>query len=441
MMKNGHLFLSLLLICYNNPAWADSYTDIENKYPSDTYIVGIAEAESSGNIYNDKTRVEILARLEIAKQIRVRIKEESLDIMCEGAGKTAFAGMEECRNQLSTVIETTVDELLRDSQIVESGEDKDRGIYYAVAILSKYSPPFRKGGKGGFEQQEKIPSPSGRGEVPVPSTTLRTDLREVEGVRVGPTVEDVNVVTAEGKIVLGDDTTPARARAIAMNNARRTALEEAVGVNLHGSSVIYNSELVRDLVITATKGIIVKQDILEDRCYTEEDRIYCLVRIEAHVKPLSQADSKRVKILKASIRRPDKNVSENSPVFQDGDEIQIKVAASDNVFINIFRIDHYGNVIKLYPNNYIKAEIIPSGKEFIFPDDTIRSQGLNLRVTTPKGMKSGIESVLIIATKEEGFFLTDPSIQNPTISDLMNELSRLDPAAWTEKTIGYEVVK
>src|SRR3990172_5493274 len=145
MMKNGHLFLSLLLICYNNPAWADSYTDIENKYPSDTYIVGIAEAESSGNIYNDKTRVEILARLEIAKQIRVRIKEESLDIMCEGA----------------------------------------------------------------------------------------------------PTVEEVKVVTAEGKIVLGDDTTPARARAIAMNNARRTALEAAVGVNLHGSSVIYNSDLAR----------------------------------------------------------------------------------------------------------------------------------------------------------------------------------------------------
>src|SRR3990170_8028938 len=424
MMKNGHLFLSLLLICYNNPAWADSYTDIENKYPSDTYIVGIAEAESSGNIYNDKTRVEILARLEIAKQIRVRIKEESLDIMCEGAGKTAFAGMEECRNQVSTVIETTVDELLRDSQIVESGEDKDRGVYYAVAVLPKYFPPFLKGGQGGFEQQEKIPSPSGRGKG--------------EG---GPIVEEVKVVTAEGKIVLGDDTTPARARAIAMNNARRTALEAVVGVNLHGSSVIYNSDLVSDLVVTATKGIIVKQNVLEDKCYTEEDRIYCLVRIEAHVKPLSQADSKRVKILKASIRRPDKNVSENSPVFQDGDEIQIKVAASDNVFINIFSIDQYGNVIKLYPNNYIKAEIIPSGKEFIFPDDTIRSQGLNLRVTTPKGMKSGIESVLIIATKEEGFFLTDPSIQNPTISDLMNELSRLDPAAWTEKTIGYEVVK
>jgi len=401
-----------------------TFDNVKRDYPPDSYIIGTAEVEFSGDVHNDKTRAEALARLEIAKQIRVRIQEESIDIMCEGEGKTAFAGAEECRNQLSTVIETKVDELLKDSQIVESGEDKDRGIYYAVAILPKYSPPFRKGGQGGFEQQENIPSPSGRGKG--------------EG---GPAVEEVKVITAEGKIVLGDDTTPARARAIALNNARRTALEAAVGVNLHGSSVIYNSDLVSDLVVTATKGIIVKQNVLEDKCYTEEDRIYCLVRIEAHVKPLSQADSKRVRILKASIRRPDKNVSENSPVFQDGDEIQIKVAASDNVFINIFSIDQYGNVIKLYPNNYIKAEIIPSGSEFVFPDDSLRNQGLKLRVTTPKGLKSGIESVLIIAAKKEGFFLTDPAVQNPTISDLMNELSKLDPSSWAEKTIGYEVIK
>jgi len=410
------LLYFLMLIVQVVQAWAVTFDNVKRDYPPDSYIIGTAEVEFSGDVHNDKTRAEALARLEIAKQIRVRIQEESIDIMCEGEGKTAFAGIEECRNQITTVIETTVDEFLKDSQIIESGEDKDRGVYYAFAVLPVKDKVFSISGK--------IPSPSGKGKG--------------EG---GPTVEEVKVVTAEGKIVLGDDTTPAHARAIAMNNARRTALEAAVGVNLHGSSVIYNSDLVSDLVVTATKGIIVKQNVLEDKCYTEEDRIYCLVRIEAHVKPLSQLDSKKVRILKASIRRPDKNVSENSPVFQDGDEIQIKVAASDNVFINIFSIDQYGNVIKLYPNNYIKAEIIPSGREFTFPDDTIRSQGLNLRVTTPKGLKSGIESVLIIATKEEGFFLTDPSIQNPTISDLMNELSRLDPAAWTEKTIGYEVVK
>ena len=417
-MKKSLSFCLVILLCLLIVhAWAVTLDNLKRDYPPDSYITGTAEVESSGDVHNDKIRAESLARLEIAKQIRVRIQEESIDIMCEGEGKTAFAGIEECRNQITTVIETTVDEFLKDSQIIESGEDKDRGVYYAFAVLPVKDKVFSISGK--------IPSPSGRGKG--------------EG---GPAVEEVKVVTAEGKIVLGDDTTPARARAIAMNNARRTALETAVGVNLHGSSVIYNSDLVSDLVITATKGLIVKQHVLEDRCYTEEDRIYCLVRIEAHVKPLlSQPDSKKVNILKASIRRPDKNTTADSPVFQDGDEIQIKAAASDNVFLNIFSIDQYGNVIKLYPNNYIKTEIILSGSEFVFPDDSLRNQGLKLRVATPKGMKSGIESVLIIATKEKGLFLTDPAIQNPTISDLMNDLSKLDPSSWSVKAIGYEVIK
>src|SRR3990172_10453691 len=114
------ILLSLLIV----QAWAVTLDNLKRDYPPDSYFTGTAEVESSGDVHNDKTRAETLARLEIAKQIRVRIQEESIDIMCEGEGKTAFAGTEGCRNQLSTVIETKVDELLKDSQIVESGEDR-----------------------------------------------------------------------------------------------------------------------------------------------------------------------------------------------------------------------------------------------------------------------------------------------------------------------------
>ena len=188
-MKKRFSFCLFIILCLLIvQAWAVTLDNLKRDYPPDSYITGIAEVESSGDVHNDKTRAEILARLEIAKQIRVRIQEESIDIMCEGEGKTAFAGTEECRNQLTTVIETTVDELLKDSQIVESGADKNNGVYYAVAVL-----PIKD---KVFSLPEKIPSPSGRGKG--------------EG---GPTVEEVKVVTTEGKIVLGDDTTPAHARA------------------------------------------------------------------------------------------------------------------------------------------------------------------------------------------------------------------------------------
>jgi len=64
---------------------------------------------------------------------------------------------------------------------------------------------------------------------------------------VPSSAEGIKVVIAEGKAVLGDDRTPAQAKAIAMNNARRNALEEAVGVNLHSSTLVYNSQLIASM--------------------------------------------------------------------------------------------------------------------------------------------------------------------------------------------------
>ena len=109
--------------------------------------------------------------------------------------------------------------------------------------------------------------------------------------------------------------------------------------------------------------------------------------------------------------------------------------------MNIFSVDQYGNIIKLFPNDYVKAEILPSKKEFVFPDNNIRERGLKFRLTAPKNLSKAIESVLIIATREEGHFLSDKTIQNPTISDLMKELSEMEQSSWDEETVGYEVRK
>jgi len=94
-----------------------------------------------------------------------------------------------------------------------------------------------------------------------------------------PIAEGIKVVIAEGKAVLGDDTTLAQARAIAMNNTRRNALEEAVGVNLLSSTLVYNSQPISDLISTATKGLIIAQKVIDEKCYTEAGNIYVLQRL------------------------------------------------------------------------------------------------------------------------------------------------------------------
>lgn len=251
--------------------------------------------------------------------------------------------------------------------------------------------------------------------------------------------ENIKIVESVGEAYLGEDTTPAEAKSIALNNARRSALEEAVGIVVHGSTVVYNSELISDLVFAATKGLIVKEKIIEKKCQIRDEQIYCIAKIEAHIKPLGFEKRGNLKILKASIQRPDKDIVIKFPVFQKGDEIQIKAIVNEDSFVSIFSVDQYGNIIKLFPNDYSKQNIVSSEQEFIFPDNSQRSVGLKLRAHTPKGLRKALESVLIIATKEKTNLLSEKTIENPTISDLMRELSEVGPSLWTEKILGYEV--
>ncbi len=114
---------------------SSSYDNIYTEYPKDKYLVGIGETGKTGNSLNDKRVAEVLARLEIAKQIKVRLREETVDIMCEGNSVKIFKDIPECKNEVIMVVETAVDEFLEGSRIVTNGE-KD-GIVYAVAVMPK----------------------------------------------------------------------------------------------------------------------------------------------------------------------------------------------------------------------------------------------------------------------------------------------------------------
>jgi hypothetical protein len=67
--------------------------------------------------------------------------------------------------------------------------------------------------------------------------------------------------------------------------------------------------------------------------------------------------------------------------------------------------------------------------------------GLKLRVTTPQNLKRAVESILVIASRKRIDIMSDDAVANPTITDLMRELSMNDPSLWVEKTLGYEVRK
>jgi len=253
--------------------------------------------------------------------------------------------------------------------------------------------------------------------------------------------DNIQIIEKEGEAVLGDDMTPAQAKALALNNARRSAIEQASGVIVHGSSVVYNFQLVSDLVASATRGVIIKEEILADDIKKEGKQIVYYTKIKAHVKTLENRERSSLKILKADVNRYGSNPASAAIVFQDNDEIQIRAKANSDAYIHVFNISQDGWVTKLYPNEYFKAEITSPETEFIFPNEKQRDLGLKLKVRTPKNLSRAIETMLIVATKEKTDFLSDKKAGEVTITDLMRELSEIDASLWTEKIAGYEVRK
>jgi len=263
---------------------------------------------------------------------------------------------------------------------------------------------------------------------------------------------DVKIIEAEGEAMLGYDTTLAQAKAKALNNAIKNALLEAVGFEItsndfdyqaeaYGSNVNYSSGIVSRLVTLSSRGILVKKEIIKDECGSKDNQFYCFVKIRAHVKPLNLERRGDFKISIAQVQRVDKKNPVRNIVFQDNDEIRVRTKVNKTSYINIFSVSQDGMITKLFPNDYFEGEAVPANKEFIFPDDTQRTLGLKLRVKTPEKLSRAVESILIIATKEKVDFLSDKTIETPTITDLMQELSKLDPSLWAEETVGYEVSK
>jgi hypothetical protein len=254
--------------------------------------------------------------------------------------------------------------------------------------------------------------------------------------------DNVQVIEKEGEAVLGEDMTFAHARTLALNNARRAAIEQASGVIVHGSSVVYNFQLISDLVASATRGVIVKEEIIaEDKRFESGKAVVYYVKLRAYVKSLEGREKSTLKILNASVNRYGSSPASTAIVFQDNDEIQIRAKVNSDTYIHIFNISQDGLVTKLYPNDYFKSEVIPANSVFIFPDEKQRMLGLKMKVRTPKNLSRAVETILVAATKEHIDFLSEKKAGEVTITDLMKELSEIDVLLWTEKTVGYEIRK
>lgn len=269
---------------------------------------------------------------------------------------------------------------------------------------------------------------------------------KAENLSTVPQVESredgIKVVISEGTAPFGGNITYEQAKNLALKNAWRKALEDALGIGVRSSAILYNHKLLSDLVQEWTKGHIVKYDVLEEGPRPAGNNLsYYYAKIRAYVKPTNLEKRGGFKIARAEVYRVGTKTKPPGPVFYEEDELQIKMVVSESAFIHIFSVSQDGKVSKIFPNEHSPNEKLPAGNELVVPDDSLRNRGIRLQVKTPEKLTQADETIFLVATKEKYNFLVGKTAGLITFEDLMQELSELDPSEWTERTVGYMVIR
>jgi len=282
------------------------------------------------------------------------------------------------------------------------------------------------------DAHEKLPSPERR-QGPLPDASSKEGR---EGVWV----------TVEAVVQLADDMTVQEARSRSRNEARRKAVEKAVGIFVKSKTVVYNYVLAEDLVQSIVRGIITDEQILEEgvrevgQQSNERATLYA-TKLKARVRAV-QAERKAEFSLKVAL---------NQTVFREGEEVEVHISSGHDVYLHLFSVGQDDSVTVLFPNRFTQDTLIRAEQQFVFPDDNQRAMGIRLRVFPPAGANRATERIKVIATRKkrdlikakfrEGVFQVYEAKDTGLMTDLLRELALLEDADWAEATVPYEVYK
>ena len=257
---------------------------------------------------------------------------------------------------------------------------------------------------------------------------------------------EVEWVTVEGFAAL-ENVTKDKARKMAIDDARRLAVERVVGVNLISQTLVINNEISGDVVSTIPYGKVVAQEIIAENVELTQSQgsgkaPYLTYKVKMKVQVAEQKG------------KPDPfftvDARINRRVFKEGDHIEIRVTPTKDAYISVFNILADETVLILVPNRFRQDNFVKANNTFIFPDKNDRSKSISLEAFTGDGRKETKEMFHILALKEPMEFDTATFSEgvfgiykgsSGLVSDLVKQTVHIPLSQRAEAFLHYRIEK
>ncbi|MFC1549436.1 LPP20 family lipoprotein [Nitrospirota bacterium] len=164
---------------------------LSHEYPPDRYLLGVGESRRTGSDIRDFRVAEVLARRDIAQQVRVEVNAVDLDFQCGGSVGKAYGDREQCRDEYISIIQASTNEFLSGSRVVERSKD-DENVYVIVAIpRSDMAAKAREARSDAIKETRESMKKAATGQKDAPDEAREALLRARAYDRQARAMEDI----------------------------------------------------------------------------------------------------------------------------------------------------------------------------------------------------------------------------------------------------------
>lgn len=256
------------------------------------------------------------------------------------------------------------------------------------------------------------------------------------GVGGAAALEEAAWVEATGEAVGSELDPPREVMARAASEAKRKALDEAMGSFLRSHTLVTNGQLAEEMTFARVRGKIEKVVILSEERDRTDPNLF-RVRLKALVRPVIPHDAEGLQV----------RLDLTRSMLREGEEVKVLYQVNADCHVYLFSIAADNSVTLLFPNSLHRDNFIKANAGAVFPP-----AGSPLRLLARRLPGSGAgpvqEKIKLVATRQreallegfqEGVFRVYDATSTGLVGDLARRLNQLDPADWGDAVAVYTI--